>query len=123
MPNPSPYTAGHDTVSSITDLVVQARPSWDPWLVRVILMDLAQKIDGSDLALVAIRAALNTDLPSPKAIAWRGPHWRDLVSEPPAGPLNAPRCGVCGRREPDCWSIRPGDDGHDFEPVAVAARR
>lgn len=117
-PNPTltGYNAGRETVTALTHLVVMARPQWEPNLVQLILLDLAPKVRGNDLAIAALRAAANHDLPGPRAIAWRGPHWRDLDSDPPAGPLNPPRCGVCGRREPDCYSIRPGGDDHDFEP-------
>lgn len=113
------YTAGPEAISSITALVVQARPEWDAGLVTVVLHSHAQHVDGSDLAVAAIRAARNPDLPGPKAIGWRGPHWRDLATKPVE--LRDPtRCTVCGKPEPQCYSHRPGiDDDHTFEPVTT----
>lgn len=117
-PTSTTYEASRETIDHLVALVVQARPSWDQQLVHVVLSDLARKVAGNDLAIAALRAASNTDLPQPKAIAWRGPHWVGLESDPPAGPLNPPRCGVCGHHEPRCYSVRHGDDDHTFEPVA-----
>lgn len=110
------YEAGREAIDHLTALVVMARPDWDPGLVYVILTDLRTKVTGNDLAIAALRAAANHNLPGPRSIAWRGPHWRDLESDPPTGPLVPPRCGICGRREPECYSVRPGGDDHEFEP-------
>jgi hypothetical protein len=110
------YNAGTDTVSHISALVCAARPDWDEWLVRAVLMSHAMQVDGNDLAIAALRAARNPDLPGPKAIGWRGPHWDGLTTKPPtiADPA---RCASCGKTEPFCYSRRVGDDDHVFETV------
>lgn len=101
-------------VQAIALLVCDERPEWDPQLVRIVLMDLATRVDGCDLARAALAAAATETVPSPKAIGWRGPHWRDLASCPPE--LERPRiCQVCGRAEPECVSVRVGGDDHEFE--------
>lgn len=111
-----PYTAGHENVRHIAALVCEARPQWDPGLVQVVLLSHVGQVDGSDLAVAAIRAACNPDLPTPKAIGWRGPHWDGLATTPPHV-TTGPRCSVCGKVEPRCYGERPGPDDHAFDPV------
>lgn len=112
------YLAGNDTIEHLTQLVWAERPEWDATVLRIVLTDLSMqgRVNGNDLAIAALRAASNRDLPSPKAIGWRGPHWRDLDTVPPS--MTAPvRCDVCGRPEPDCYGVRPGPDDHQFVPA------
>lgn len=116
---PDRYAATTDAIEHIAALVVQQRPEWDAALVKIILHSHAGQVDGNDLAIAALRAAGNPDLPTPKAIGWRGRHWDGLGTVPP-DVAPAERCFVCGKREPECWSSRPGrDDDHVFEPRPV----
>lgn len=113
------YHASTETLDHIAALVNQARPDWDAMLVRVILQGHAHQVDGNDLAIAALRAAANLDLPRPAAIGWRGPHWRDLATVPPEAE-RPKRCNVCGKTEPRCYTERPGrDDDHAFEAVSA----
>lgn len=112
--SPGTYTAGRETLNHLLHLVHQARPEWDPALVRVVLLDLVPYVHGNDLAIAALRAAADDNLPGPKAIRWRGQHWQGLGSTPPE--IKAVEwCGICGRREPDCYSTRFAGDDHPFE--------
>lgn len=115
------YTASNETCSYIAALVEQQRPDWDAGLVKVILLQHAPLVDGTDLAIAALRASLDLNLPGPKAIGWRGPHWRDLETCPPEA-ARPKRCGVCGRLEPQCYTVRHGDDDHRFEPTDSLVR-
>lgn len=115
------YTATHDTLSEIAALVHQERPEWETVLIRLVLEAHASTVAGTDLAIAALRAAQNRDLPKPAAIGWRGPHWSGLATLP-VEHRAGPRCLVCGKREPDCWSQRPGiDDDHTFTPTRTPA--
>lgn len=114
------YTATLDTLDHIAALVQQQRPEWEPSLVKIILRSHADLVDGTDLAIAALRAANNLDLPTPKAIGWRGKHWDDLATQPIE--VKSPeRCDTCGKPEPRCWSERPGPDDHRF--VAMRGTR
>lgn len=114
------YTATHDTLARIADLVHEERPEWDATVVRLVLVAHASTVTGTDLAIAALRAAANPDLPKPAAIGWRGPHWEGLATAP-AGHQAGPRCDVCGKREPQCYGQRPGrDDDHAFSPRAAS---
>lgn len=115
------WTPALPHVDAIVTLVMAERPDWEEALTRYILLDLARRVDGLDLARAALAAAANPDLPGPKSIGWRGPHWRGLNSCPPelAAPLI---CQICGRPEPECWGVRFGADDHDFEPGHSRAR-
>lgn len=110
------YTARQAELSAIADLVFQERPEWDRNLIFVVLTSHVALVDGTDLAIAALRCAQNRDYPTPKAIGWRGPHWRGLDTMPIE--VRAPdRCKTCGRTEPDCYAVRPGQgDDHTFEP-------
>lgn len=110
------YEPGAETVGHLVALACQERPDWDPGLTRVVLLDLAKRVSGNDLAIATLRVAADPTLP-PKAIGWRGKHWRDLDTCPPE--LERPaRCGVCGKPEPRCLVERIGiDDDHAFEPT------
>lgn len=113
------HTASPETIGHITALVAGIRPDWDPGLVKIVLHSHAGQVAAEDLAVAAIRAAGNLDLPTPKAIGWRGIHW-DGAETLPREVAPRERCGVCGKTEPACYSTRPGvDDDHRFEPVAV----
>lgn len=109
------YTATPETIEHIVLLVEHARPEWEPALVRIILNNLASQVDGSALAVAAIRAANDPDMPSPKAIGWRGKHWEGLWSAPPEV-QGGPRCDVCEKTEARCYGERPGPDDHVFTP-------
>lgn len=116
------YNAGPDTIERIAYLVHAARPDWDSQLVKVVLFAHWAQVDGNDLAIAALRAAANPDLPGPKAIGWRGPHWDGLDTKP-VKIRDPQRCDVCGKPEPDCYSQRPGiDDDHVFEPRRLVAK-
>lgn len=114
------YTARHDEITAIADLVHAARPEWEPSLVRIVLSAHAGQVDGTDLAIAALRCAQNLDYPTPKAIGWRGPHWRDLNTMP-ASATPRTRCRICQRTEPECYAVRPGPDDHPFTPAQVAS--
>ena len=110
------YNAAPDTIDRLAYLVHAERPSWDFALIKVVLLSHAMQVDGTDLAIAALRCAKNPDLPSPKAIGWRGKHWDDLGTKPPQI-ADPERCDTCGKPEPRCWSERPGvDDDHQFVP-------
>lgn len=114
------YTARTEDLEHIAALVHLERPSWDPNLIKVILTSHAHQVDGTDLAIAALRCAKNLDLPTPKAIGWRGPHWRGLDTMPPN--VQAPtRCLICGRPEPECYAVRPGPDDHPFSPTDTSS--
>ena len=109
-------TASPETLDHLTALVAQAEPRWDPSLVKVVLLSHRSTVDGTDLAIAALRCAKSGKFPTPKAIFWRGPHWDGLATTPPE---LRPRetCGICGRTEERCYSTRVGiDDDHRFEP-------
>lgn len=113
---PTPYQAGPESLAHLSALVYQARPSWDAGLVRIVLADLARRVDGSDLAVAAIRAACDPSIATPRAIGFRGRHWDDLGTAP-EGTKGGPRCRTCGLVESRCV-VRPGaDDDHDFDPA------
>lgn len=114
------YTAQAEQIAAIADLVYAERPEWEPSLVRIVLMAHAGQVDGTDLAVAALRCAQNRDYPTPKAIGWRGPHWRGLDTMPvTAAPRT--RCRICGRTEAECYAVRPGPDDHPFSPVEAAS--
>lgn len=118
---PSRYHPTHETLTHIAALVSQARPDWAEGLVLAVLESHAHQVDGSDLAIAAIRAALTPTFHTPKTIGWRGPHWDGLRSMPP-GMMSSRRCGVCGKFEDLCLTTRIGvDDDHEFEPVEPRA--
>jgi hypothetical protein len=110
------FTAGPETVEHIAALVAQVRPSWDPGLVKLVLYSHVSMVNGSDLAIAALRCAANEAMPYPKSIGWRGPHWDGLETMPlDVAPLE--RCDTCNKTEPRCYSERVGiDDDHAFEP-------
>lgn len=109
------HAASVDDVGHIAALVANIRPDWDPGLVRVVLLSHRDQVDGADLAVAAIRAARNLNFRTPKSIGWRGPHWRDLDTQPIAVARDTRRCGICGKTEPRCYSERVGPDDHEFE--------
>lgn len=116
------YNLGSDGITHLAFLVHCERPDWDEYLVRAILGAHALQVNGTDLAIAALRAARNRDLPAPKAIGWRGPHWDGLDTKP-AKMQDPERCDVCGKIEPDCWSQRPGrGDDHVFTPLPRVSR-
>lgn len=117
----SRYTATQDTLDHIAALVEQVRPEWEPSLVKIVLRHHCSLVDGNDLAIAALRAAANLDLPNPKAIGWRGKHW-DGLDTVPLEVKSPDRCDTCGKPEPRCWSERPGrDDDHVFVARVVVA--
>jgi hypothetical protein len=118
------YTASPATIDHIAALVVQACPKWDRLTVRVVLQSHAHEVDGNDLAIAALRCAVDPKMPGPKAIGWRGPHWHGLGTTPPnAAPR--PICSICRKPEHRCYSERKGiDDDHAFEPLdPIGSRR
>jgi hypothetical protein len=115
------YTATRDELEHIAALVHQERPQWDSTVVMLVLTAHVGQVDGTDLAIAALRCAKNSDYPTPKAIGWRGPHWRGLDTVPPAAQFR-PRCKICSRTEPECYAVRPGKgDDHTFTPRDVAS--
>lgn len=112
------YVMGEETAAHVAALVTIERPEWDAALVKIVLLSHAHAFDGSDLAIAAIRCAQDPQSPAPKAIAWNGPHWRGLRTQPTPHP-DRERCGICGKPQPVCVYNRPGkDDDHQFEPKA-----
>jgi hypothetical protein len=109
------YRMGEETAAHVAALVTIERPEWEPALVKIVLLSHAHAFDGSDLAVAAIRCAQDPASPAPKAIAWNGPHWRGLKTQP-TPPMQRVLCKVCGKPEPVCVYNRPGiDDDHAFE--------
>lgn len=109
------YTATGPVLEHVTALVCQERPEWDPALVRLVLHAHTALVDGTDLAVAALRCAADRYYLTPKAIGWRGRHWDGLDSKPLEA-RTGPRCSVCGKPEPRCYGERPGPDDHAFEP-------
>lgn len=112
------YRAGEQTLAHIAALVCAERPHWEEGLVKTILRAHAANVSGTDLAIASLRLALDDTIHTPKAIGWRGAHWRGLSSTPPSATLG-PRCRTCGKREADCLTQRPrtaDPDDHPFEP-------
>lgn len=118
---PTNTTFSQATLDHLVELLAQARPEWDSGLVRVVLHSHRFQVDGTDLAIAALRAARNPDLLTPKAIGWRGRHW-DGLSTRPADIVTHTRCGVCGKLEPQCVTQRFGDDDHQHEPTDLTRR-
>ena len=117
------YTPTYADLEAIAHLVSQARPAWPAALVLSVLQAHSSQVDGSDLAVAAIRAAKTPTFTSPKTIGWRGPHWDGLVTKP-SGLLSSVRCGVCGKFEDLCLTTRIGqDDDHEFEPTETRGPR
>lgn len=110
--------ADHEVIAHITAVVVAVRPDWPAHLVAEVLRSHAHQVHAADLAVAAVRAAANPDFHTPKTIGWRGPHW-DGARTMPADIAPRARCGVCGKREPQCVTQRPGrDDDHVFEAAS-----
>lgn len=113
------YTATIETVDHIVELVHQ-ESGWERGLVRVVLLSHAQVVDGSDLAIAALRWAASERgrAVGPKGIGWRGPHWDGLGTKPPEVAARDQRwCQVCMKPEPRCLTERPHpSDDHEFEP-------
>lgn len=106
----------------IADLVCRFRPGWDRPLVRYILNDCTE-VAAPDLAVAAIRYAADPRFDTPKGIKWRGPHWRDLDTQPVEVTIATQKCDTCGRPEHLCVTVRPGrDDDHVFAPAQRVAR-
>lgn len=116
------FTASSESLDHITALVVAVRPQWEPSLVKYVLRSHASVVNGNDLAIAALRCAADENMPSPKSIGWRGPHWRDLETMP-LDVVRPERCDVCNKPEPRCYSERIGiDDDHTFEPRRPVTR-
>lgn len=117
------YHAGTDTITALATLVYAERPDWDEWIVRAVLSSHSLQVAGTDLAIAALRCARDRNMPGPKAIGWRGPHWEGLETKPPHL-LTGPRCDVCGKLEAACYGERPGkDDDHQFTPASDPTSR
>lgn len=115
------YTASAEVIDHIVGLIQQERPQWDASLVRVVLHSHASQVDGTDLAIAALRCAKDEKMPSPKAIGWRGPHWRDLATKP-AEVKEQQWCGICTKPESRCRTERLADDDHEFEATGRPVR-
>ena len=113
------YAPSIDTVEHLVALVLQAEPRWDPSLTRIVLINHSGQVDGTDLAIAALRAARSGKYPTPKSIFWHGPHWDGLDSTPPEHRESRARCSVCGRTEQRCYQVRHGDDDHRFDPTVA----
>jgi len=115
------YTASTETVDHLVALVHEARPDWDSNVVRVVLLSHRDQVDGTDLAVAALRAARDASLHTPKVIGWRGKHWDGLDTQP----IDARAwtwCAICMKPEPRCVMERFGDDDHEHEPMARPMR-
>lgn len=105
-----------DAVEKVTDLVMELRPEWDEYVVRAMARDLSQRLPLDSWVPAVIRGAATPDLPQPRAILWRGPHWDHTKQRPPEV-QERDRCDVCGKVESRCVMARPGvDDDHPFTP-------
>lgn len=105
-----------EDVDHLSALVSSIRPDWQAWLVRQVLAAHRDRVDLADLSEAAVRCARDSQLSTPKAITFRGAHWRGLDTAPPEI-TGGPRCDTCGKREPQCLTERPGPDDHPFEPT------
>lgn len=107
-----------ETAGAIAELVSRFRPDWPAHAVKAILTS-HPKADALPVAIAALRACGNADLPDARAIMWRGPHWSGLEdSMPDRQPKGA--CSICGKDEAMCY-VRPGgDDDHKFTPKPIA---
>lgn len=111
-------TATASDIEAIVQLVWSVRPDWPGGIVRMVLEAHRSQVDVADLAVAAVRCASNPNMPTPKYIGWRGPHWDGTVTQPEHVAPRA-RCVVCGKTEDRCYSERPGiDDDHAFEAVS-----
>ena len=110
-------TATDEDLEALATLVYSLRPrmDWERWLIRQVLATHRHTIDLADLAEAAVRCARDSQLSTPKAIIFRGKHWRDLDTAPPHV-TGGPRCTTCGKVEARCLTERPGPDDHPFEP-------
>lgn len=120
------YNANPAVVDHIAALVVQACPEWDLLLTRIVLNSHASTVDGTDLAIAALRAAQTERFKTlgPRSIGWRGPHWDDLATQPPKVSERSVRCDTCGKTESRCYSNRIGiDDDHPFVPARHLVNR
>lgn len=109
-------TATPADIEHLAALVYSLRTDWEEWLIKQVLNAHRDRVALADLAEAAVRCARDSQLHTPKAITFRGAHWRGLETAPPE--VNGgPRCTVCGKIESRCLTERPGPDDHDFEPV------
>ncbi len=111
-------TATDEDIENLSALVYSIRPAmdWERWLIRQVLAAHRSTIDLADLAEAAVRCARDSQISTPKAIIFRGRHWRDLATAP-AAITGGPRCTTCGKIEGRCLTERPGPDNHEFEPI------
>lgn len=110
------HTATDEDIEHLASLVYSIRPKmdWERWLIRQVLTAHRDRVDVADLAEAAVRCARDSQLSTPKAITFRGPHWRGLDTAPPEI-TGGPRCTTCGKIEARCLTERPGPDDHPFE--------
>lgn len=102
-------------IDNLSALVSSIRPDWQQWLVRQVIAAHRERVDLADLSEAAVRCARDSQLDTPKAITFRGAHWRGLDTAP-AEITGGPRCTTCGKIEARCLTERPGPDDHPFEP-------
>lgn len=108
-------TATDQDIENLSALVYSIRPDWERWLIRQVLAAHRTRVAVADLAEAAVRCARDSQLSTPKAITFRGKHWHGLDTAPPEI-TGGPRCDVCGKREAQCLTVRPGPDDHPFTP-------
>lgn len=101
----------------IAELVSLFRPDWPAHIVRSVL-ESHPHAEALPVAIAALRAAANPDLPHPRSIMWKGKHWQGIEGTLPAAVRPLERCEVCGKTEELCYTA-PGraQDDHPFTPV------
>lgn len=110
-------TATDQDIDNLSALVYSIRPrgDWEQWLIRQVLLAHRSRVELADLAEAAVRCARDSQISTPKAITFRGKHWRGLETAPPEI-TGGPRCTTCGKIEARCLTERPGPDDHPFTP-------
>lgn len=105
-----------ETCRVIAELVERFRPDW-PAHVTASILSSHPNAAAHPVAIAALRAAGDPDLPHPRSIMWKGKHWSGLEGDLPDSVTPQQRCTVCGKIESQCYTA-PGRhlDDHPFTP-------
>jgi len=111
-----------EQAQALTHLTHLLRPAWNEEGIYAALGRVKDR-DAFEVALATLRAAADTKVKTPGAIPSAGPHWneappKEIERVAPRPPKKHEACADCGRTEGahNQWS------GHDFRPLALAAR-